>query len=628
MKTLLRGTKPANSAGYGMLATLSSDLSPSFFFLVALCLGLQGCAVPFFKPDSSGSKKESKITESEVEVGTIDSSQPTIIYSFDADEKDDSEPEVREQADAKSKKSESDTKEREKQALLAEQARLEQERIEQKRQETRAEQERLDRERLEKERQERERLVAAKREKEKLLEQKRLEEQRLAQAALEAANAKAAKERAAMEKAEKEAREQEALAIATLEREEREKQARLEQAARQAELVRQQQIQAQRERQLELEKQAELVKKSELAKKAEQERLAKAKLEKERLEKERLAQLRLEQERIEKVRIEQEKLAKQKLESERLAQVKKQEEAERIKAAKLQAGLTGAAAAVGAVGSQISDSSQGTSSQGTLPQNTPPKNSPPTLAFKPKPKPVISGDRVDYTKIVGKFVSVPSGKFKMGDLTGRGRSSERPVRSVQVKSFYIMEHEVPYKAWDACVKSGGCSYSPPNDVHGRGQQPVSHISYKDIVDEFIPWLKKETGVDFRLPSEAEWEYAARAGTQTDFSWGDKLACDQLRYNAPGCGQSGPAAVKSYLPNSFGLYNVNGNLWEWTEDCWQRNYRGAPANQTARKKDSCNRAPVRGGSWFHGKGQLRTASRVKASMDKRYFNVGFRLVMEK
>lgn len=595
----------AVSAGHGMFSALSHctknslDFSTSKFPLLlasAFCLSIQGCAVPFFGGDSQTQEETKK---AEVEVGKVDNSQPTIIYSFDADEEDDSEPEIKEKAQSVSKAGEEAKKE-----ALRQQAQLK------------------ERERLEKERLKKQQLENARKAEEARIAAAELAEERRVQAALEeAARQKAAQERAAMEKADREAREQERLAVEALDRQEREKAEKAKEIARQAEVARKAQLAAvaketQAQRQLEAQKVLE-------RQQAEKKRLEQARLEKQKIEQARLERQRLEQARIEQQKIEQERLAKQ--EEERLAKVEaekalqQKQEAERIAAAKLQAGVkppASAATPTPAVAAVTPANSQNISS---------PK---PQLELKPKPKVSLSGDRMDYTKVIGKLVSVPSGKFRMGDLTGKGRSSERPVRNVVVNSFYIMEHEVPYKAWDACVKGGGCSYSPPNDIHGRGQQPVSYVSYNDIVNQFIPWLKKETGIDFRLPSEAEWEYAARAGTKTDFSWGDKLGCDHSRYNAPGCAQAGAAAVKSYLPNAFGLYNVNGNLWEWTQDCWQKNYRGAPSNQAPRSKASCTRASVRGGSWFHANGQLRTASRVKAVMRERYFNVGFRLVMDK
>lgn len=610
----------AVSAGHGMFSALSHctknplDFSTSKFPLLlasAFCLSIQGCAVPFFGGDSQTQEETKK---AEVEVGKVDNSQPTIIYSFDADEEDDSEPEIKEKAQSVSKAGEEAKKE-----ALRQQAQLK------------------ERERLEKERLKKQQLENARKAEEARIAAAELAEERRVQAALEeAARQKAAQERAAMEKADREAREQERLAVEALDRQEREKAEKAKEIARQAEVARKAQLAAvaketHAQRQLEaqkvLERQQAEKKRLEQARvekaRLEQERLAQARLEKQKIEQARLEKQQLEQARIEPQKIEQERLAKQ--EQERLAKVEaekalqQKQEAERIAAAKLQAGVkppASAATPAPAVAAVTPANSQNISS---------PK---PQLELKPKPKVSLSGDRMDYTKVIGKLVSVPSGKFRMGDLTGKGRSSERPVRNVVVNSFYIMEHEVPYKAWDACVKGGGCSYSPPNDIHGRGQQPVSYVSYNDIVNQFIPWLKKETGIDFRLPSEAEWEYAARAGTKTDFSWGDKLGCDHSRYNAPGCAQAGAAAVKSYLPNAFGLYNVNGNLWEWTQDCWQKNYRGAPSNQAPRSKASCTRASVRGGSWFHANGQLRTASRVKAVMRERYFNVGFRLVMDK
>ena len=189
---------------------------------------------------------------------------------------------------------------------------------------------------------------------------------------------------------------------------------------------------------------------------------------------------------------------------------------------------------------------------------------------------------------MGEMVSIPGGSFRMGDLMGY-RSYEWPVHSVTVSPFKLGKYEVTFAQWDACVADGGCEgYRSYDEGWGRGDLPVINVSWDDA-QSFIDWLNDKTGGNYRLPTEAEWEYAARAGTTTKYHFGDDEA-QLCRYGnhadrstsfdrrnescSDGVGEL-PAEVGRYQPNSYGLYDMHGNVEEWVQDCWHWNYEGAP-----------------------------------------------------
>ena len=225
--------------------------------------------------------------------------------------------------------------------------------------------------------------------------------------------------------------------------------------------------------------------------------------------------------------------------------------------------------------------------------------------------------------LVGKLVRIPSGSFNMGSNNGR---NEKPVHRVSISSFYMMEHEVTFALWDACVSDGKCERSKDRGW-GRGSRPVINVSWDDITKQFIPWLNRKTGKIFRLPSESEWEYAARAGSTTKYSWGDSIGRNKA--NCDGCGSqwdgSKTAPVKSFSPNAFCLYDMRGNVREWTQDCWNDSYNGAPSNNRAWVSGDCDRRVLRGGSWSTLSSYLHSAYRNRGSTSNRHLLNGFRLV---
>ena len=138
-----------------------------------------------------------------------------------------------------------------------------------------------------------------------------------------------------------------------------------------------------------------------------------------------------------------------------------------------------------------------------------------------------------------------------------------------------------FDEWDACVAYGGCEPGVSDSGYGGGRKPVINVTWDDA-QRYVAWLSRMTGKPYRLLSEAEWEYAARAGTQTAYSWGDKIGKGNANCN--GCGSQWdnmqPAPVGSFAPNAFGLNDMHGNVWEWVEDCYHDNYDGAPTDGSA------------------------------------------------
>ena len=165
---------------------------------------------------------------------------------------------------------------------------------------------------------------------------------------------------------------------------------------------------------------------------------------------------------------------------------------------------------------------------------------------------------------------------------------ECPQHWVQVPAFEIGRYPVTFAQWDACMAAGGCRHMPDDLGWGRGQQPVINVSWKDA-QEYVRWLTRVTGEHWRLPTEAEWEYAARAGTKTPFSTGACITTRQANYDGNydynNCGaetvyRGNTQPVGSYPANPWGLYEVHGNVWEWVEDQYHESYKGAPTDGSA------------------------------------------------
>ena len=216
------------------------------------------------------------------------------------------------------------------------------------------------------------------------------------------------------------------------------------------------------------------------------------------------------------------------------------------------------------------------------------------------------------------MVVVPAGSFTMGSPPSEEASydNERPQRQVTfARPFAVGKFVVTFDEWDACVADGGCNGRKPSDHGwGRGRRPVINVTWNDA-KAYVAWLSRRTSKTYRLLSEAEWEYVARAGTTTPFWWGSTIATNLANHNGNYTYGNGPKGeyrgrtmpVDSFSPNPWGLYQMLGNVWVWTEDCYS-NYREAPTDGSARTFASCNKRVLRGGSWISLPKFLRSAFR--------------------
>ena len=226
-----------------------------------------------------------------------------------------------------------------------------------------------------------------------------------------------------------------------------------------------------------------------------------------------------------------------------------------------------------------------------------------------------------------KMVVIPKGSFRMGDIQGGGNKYEKPVHRVTIDyEFAMSKYEVTFDEYDKFCEAAGCE-KPDDRGWGRGSRPVINVSWHDA-KAYAQWLTEQTGYNYRLPSEAEWEYVARAGTETKYWWGNEgsheymnfkgqSSKDQWKYTAP---------VGSFPSSPFGLHDMNGNVWEWNEDSWHDNYNDAPTDGNAWKKSNENQGSLRGGSWYDTAKVCRSVFRLRRYLYEKFNNVGFRLAV--
>lgn len=230
---------------------------------------------------------------------------------------------------------------------------------------------------------------------------------------------------------------------------------------------------------------------------------------------------------------------------------------------------------------------------------------------------------------------VPSGEFTMGSPPSElYRGAETQHRVTISSPFALGKHEVTFAQWDACVADGGCGGAKPDDQGwGRDNRPVIDVSWNDA-KSYAAWLSRKTGKAYRLPSEAEWEYAARAGTRTAYSFGATITTEQANYDGtaaygdgpPGMNRQMTMPVGSFSPNAFGLYDMHGNVWEWVEDCWSDEYTAAvPNDGSPYLRPGCIGRTMRGGSWEDHPADLRSAARVASNVIDQTWSDGFRVV---
>jgi len=247
------------------------------------------------------------------------------------------------------------------------------------------------------------------------------------------------------------------------------------------------------------------------------------------------------------------------------------------------------------------------------------------------------------------MVQIPAGEFQMGDLSGKGDPDERPVHNVRfAQPFEMGKYEVTFEEYDLFAAATGRA-KPNDEGWGRGNRPAINVSWEDAT-AYAKWLSAHTGRQYHLPSEAEWEYAARAGTETPRFWpeddegGRDPACvyanvfdakNELRikvlyggitWEPFDCAEDYPftAPVGSFKPNPWQLHDMLGNVWEWTRDCYRGDYKGAPIDGSPVVNDSCSHRVLRGDSWSSIPLDLRSANRGWDTPGDRNFRVGFRL----
>jgi formylglycine-generating enzyme required for sulfatase activity len=225
-------------------------------------------------------------------------------------------------------------------------------------------------------------------------------------------------------------------------------------------------------------------------------------------------------------------------------------------------------------------------------------------------------------------VIVPTGDFTIGspkDEAGR-YDDEQQFGPIHMAPYAIGRFEVTFDEWAACVSEGGCtSDTKPGDRGwGRGRRPVIAVSWNDA-QEYVGWLSAKTGQKYRLPSESEWEYAARGGTRTPYSWRSQRACVYANYAACAVGKT--LEVGSLRPNGFGLYDTGGNVWEWVQDCYKDFYDPVIKDGRAYEEEgACGKRVVRGGSRVNDAGDVRSANRNRSDPAYRTDDVGFRVAM--
>ena len=232
-------------------------------------------------------------------------------------------------------------------------------------------------------------------------------------------------------------------------------------------------------------------------------------------------------------------------------------------------------------------------------------------------------------------VEVPVGSFLRGSpvLEESRKDTEGPQHEVKISQpLAVGIYEVTFAEWDACVRDEGCrGYLPEDEGWNRGRQPIMNVNWEDA-QAYVEWLSEKTGQPYRLLSESEWEYVARAGTQTPFHTGETITPQQANYYSRysyrggriGQSREQPVPVGRFQPNAFGLYDMHGNVWEWVQDCWNMNYAGAPRDGQAWEAGDCSQRVARGGSWYYAPDILRSASRERYSTDYRNNKGGFRV----
>ena len=246
----------------------------------------------------------------------------------------------------------------------------------------------------------------------------------------------------------------------------------------------------------------------------------------------------------------------------------------------------------------------------------------PDITSEEKSEPEETDGTFTDCDVCPQMMHLPGGDYTMGSPEEEpGRFAyEGPQREVTISPFAIAMHEITFDQWAACVEDGGCrGYEPSDAGYGRASRPAIYISWRDA-KSYVEWLSRRTGRSYRLPTEAEWEYAARAGAGDAYWWGPRFE----RKMVPA---GGPAEVGSYEANAFGLFDMLGNASEWVEDCYVNNYSAAPTDGSPVTNGDCGRRVVRGGSFQSDANDMRVANRRRISIETRDRILGFRVAAD-
>ncbi len=222
------------------------------------------------------------------------------------------------------------------------------------------------------------------------------------------------------------------------------------------------------------------------------------------------------------------------------------------------------------------------------------------------------------------MVLIPGGRFTMGSPEGKGDPDQHPQQKISIQPFYMAETHTTQAQWEALGQA--------NESRYRGKaHPVGSVSW-NTAQGYIEALKGHANKGYRLPTEAQWEYAARAGSTGEYGWGDEQpVCEKGKSNSAvfdddnRCNDTGTQPAPFSAANGFGLYDMAGQLWQWVEDCYRGHLKVQPQDGAAWKTDSCETVVLRGGSWSDFPGDLRAAYRSRSTPDNRFFNFGFRVV---
>ncbi|MBV8183573.1 MAG: SUMF1/EgtB/PvdO family nonheme iron enzyme [Hyphomicrobiales bacterium] len=255
--------------------------------------------------------------------------------------------------------------------------------------------------------------------------------------------------------------------------------------------------------------------------------------------------------------------------------------------------------------------------QPALPQAATPQ-APSQTASPPQPSPQTAMPSVTEPEMQ----RLAGGSFAMGSNED---ASEKPIHQVTIKPFALGKFPVTVRQWNECAAANACPFM----ASGEENAPVTNVSWNDA-KQYLVWLTQVTHKPYRLPSEAEWEYAARGGTQTKYWWGDQLQPGMA--NCKNCVSVAsaatelPAHVGSFKANPFGLFDMGGGVDQWVEDCWHRNYQGAPADGSAWTDAECLSHVIRSGSWKNDASYMRPANRDHYDTGVRYPTHGFRVAL--